>query len=100
MPFYVYQVLLEDEEEEGQVFEVWQRASDPPLTHHPVNGMPVRRVLQAPRIAGKWGEAKQKARLDPKNLETQGFTQYVKTADGRYERRAGRGPRWVQKREE
>lgn len=90
MPVYVYEVVLE-EDEPGQLFEVVQGIHDPPLTEHPTTGQPVRRVIQPPNIGGKWGS--RKAILDPGNLERQGFTRYEKTADGQWEKTAGRaGP--------
>ncbi len=46
MPTYVYGVILsEDDDTVGETFEVEQGIKDPPLTHHPVTGEPVRRVL-------------------------------------------------------
>ncbi|MBU0617229.1 MAG: FmdB family transcriptional regulator [Planctomycetes bacterium] len=92
MPFYEYEVILENGEG-GERFEVMQKMSDPPLTHHPETGHPVRRVIFAPHIPGKHSEhaAKQVLKND-KKLGEMGFTKYVKTDDGRYEKRAGKGP--------
>lgn len=91
MPIYVYEVVLPDDEP-GQVFEVVQPMSEPALTEHPTTGQPVRRVIQAPHIAGTWSASGEKRRLSDKNLGEQGFTKYVKTGDGRYEKTAGKGP--------
>ena len=41
MPLYQYEVILPDGEE-GMVFEVMQKMSDPPLTEHPVLKLPSR----------------------------------------------------------
>ena len=41
MPTYVYCVVNQDGTD-GEVFEVVQRMSDPPLTTHPETGRPVR----------------------------------------------------------
>ena len=51
MPTYVYGVILpgDDEEAVGETFEVEQGIKDPPLTHHPTTGEPVRRLLCAVR---------------------------------------------------
>lgn len=91
MPTYVYQVI-EDDGAEGETFEVVQRMSDPPLTKHPETGKPVRRVIQAPNIAGKWSESGTKKMLSDSNLDRLGFTKYQKTGEGKYEKRAGAGP--------
>jgi hypothetical protein len=93
MPTYVYGVILsEDDEAIGETFEVEQGIKDPPLTHHPVTGEPVRRVLCAPFIAGTWSPLKAKNILSDKKLEAKGFTKYVKNRDGQYEKRTGKGP--------
>lgn len=94
MPIYVYEVVLPDNEP-GQVFEVMQAMSDPPLTEHPTTGQPVRRVLQPPNIAGKWSESGAKQMLSDRNLAEQGFTKYVKTGDGHYEKTTGKGPNQI-----
>ena len=91
MPTYVYEVVSEDGSSEG-TFEVVQRMSDPALTEHPETGKPVRRVPQAPNIAGKWSESGTKAALSDKNLDRLGFTKYQNTGGGNFEKRAGGGP--------
>lgn len=92
MPTYVYQVIEQDGSE-GEIFEVFQKMTDPPLTGHPETGKPVRRIIQAPNIAGKWSEAGTKQILGDKNLDRMGFTKYQKIGKGQYEKRAGSGPR-------
>ena len=96
MPTYVYQVI-EDDGSEGEVFEVVQKMTDPPLETRPETGQPVRRLIQAPNIAGKWSESGTKQMLSDKNLDRMGFTKYQKTADGTYEKRAGKGPGMIRK---
>ncbi len=91
MPTYVYQVI-EDDGSEGETFEVVQKMTDPPLERHPETGKPVRRLIQAPNIAGKWSEAGTKQALSDKNLDRLGFTKYKRTGKGQYEKRAGHGP--------
>ncbi|MHC4993692.1 MAG: FmdB family zinc ribbon protein [Planctomycetota bacterium] len=92
MPFYTYEVILEDGEP-GQVFEVFQQMSDEPLTEHPQTGQPVRRLLSTPNIATKYTEFTSKKNLaDDKKLDQMGFTKYVKAGNGEYEKRAGQGP--------
>jgi hypothetical protein len=96
MPTYVYQVILEgDEADEGQIFEVDQKMSDPPLTHHPETGQPVRRLITAPNISTRWSPDRTKNMMSDSNLAAKGFTKYVKTGDGTYEKTAGDGPRTV-----
>jgi len=93
MPTYVYGVILsEDDDTVGETFEVEQSIKDAPLTHHPVTGQPIRRVMCAPFVAGMWSPMKMKRSVSDKNLEKKGFTKYVKNRDGQYERRTGKGP--------
>ena len=87
MPLYVYQVI-EPDGSNGEVFEVMQRMSDPPLTAHPENGKPVRRLLAAPNAVTRYGSAN----LSNERLGRLGFTKYEKSGGGRYEKRAGSGP--------
>jgi predicted nucleic acid-binding Zn ribbon protein len=91
VPIYVYETILEDGSA-GDTIEVLQQMSDPPLTHHPETGLPVRKVMTAASIAGTWSDMKTKSNLSDKNLDAKGFTKYVKMGDGKYEKRAGKGP--------
>jgi len=91
MPIYVYEVVLDDDEP-GQLFEVMQKMSDPPLTEHPTTGQPVRRVLQPPHIPGQWSDAGARQQLTDANIAAHGLTKYVRAGDGIYEKRAGKGP--------
>ncbi len=92
MPMYVYEVLREDGEP-GERFELFQTISEPPLSQHPESGQPVRRVLFAPNIGGRWSDRAMHGRVaDDKKLDRLGFTKYVKAGDGFYEKTAGKGP--------
>ena len=92
MPLYQYEVILKSGDS-GEQFEVFQSMAEEPLTKHPQSGEPVRRVLQAPAIGGKWSEsAMNRSVADDKKLDRLGFTKYVKSGDGTYEKRAGKGP--------
>ena len=92
MPTYVYEVITDDPEG-GQIFEVQQRMSEPALTKHPISGLPVRRVIQVPNVAGKYTERHEKKMLNNDNLARLGFTKYERTGDGEYTRTAGKdGP--------
>ena len=92
MPVYVYEVIR-DGDESGEQFEVFQQFADDPLSHHPETGEPVRRVITAPFIGGKWTDsAMHRSVSDDKKLDKLGFTKYVKSGDGYYEKRSGKGP--------
>lgn len=92
MPLYVYEVITADDSP-GEQFEIFQSMADDPLTKHPETGQPIRRVLQAPAIGGKWSDSAMGRRMaDDKKLDSLGFTKYVKSGDGVYEKRAGKGP--------
>ena len=91
MPIYVYEVILASGEP-GETFEVLQSMSDSPLKEHPQTGQPVRRTITAPAVAGRWSDMQMKSSLSDKNLDAKGFTKYVKMGDGKYEKRAGKGP--------
>jgi predicted nucleic acid-binding Zn ribbon protein len=92
MPIYVYEVIMDDGSP-GAQFEVVQGIKDPPLETHPETGVPVQRVIQPPYIGGSWSEsAMHKSVSDDKKLDRLGFTKYVKSGDGVYEKRAGKGP--------
>jgi predicted nucleic acid-binding Zn ribbon protein len=91
VPIYVYEVILEDGTT-GETFEFLQQMADPPLTHHPDSGLPLRKVVSKPAIAGRWSDLKAQSNLSDKKLDAKGFTKYVKMGDGVYEKRAGQGP--------
>ncbi len=92
MPTYVYEVVLKDGTG-GDRFEVFQPMSDEALRGHPESGLPVRRVIQTPAIAGKYAPMNtERALKDDSKLERLGFTKYVKSDDGKYEKVLGKGP--------
>jgi predicted nucleic acid-binding Zn ribbon protein len=92
MPLYDYETITDDGSP-GERLEIFQRMADAPLTVHPETGRPIRRVLVAPAIGGKWSDsAMAKSAADDKKLDRLGFTKYVKSGDGIYEKRAGKGP--------
>ncbi len=88
MPLYTYQVIHKDGSE-GEIFEVFQKASDPPLTHHPETGEKVIRIYKPANIAGWANDRMAKQMLSDKNLAEKGFTKYVRQGRGYYERTAG-----------
>jgi predicted nucleic acid-binding Zn ribbon protein len=92
MPLYDYESINPDGSP-GERFELFQRMADAPLTRHPETGQPIRRVLSAPAVGGKWSDsAMSRSMADDKKLDRLGFTKYVKSGDGTYEKRAGKGP--------
>lgn len=90
MPTYVYEVILPDGEE-GQLFEVVQRMSDPPLTEHPTTGQPVRRVIMPPNLPTRYTDMQEKHSLSNENLSRLGFTKYERQGSDMV-KTAGDGP--------
>jgi predicted nucleic acid-binding Zn ribbon protein len=93
MPMYIYEVIEEDGSG-GERIEVVQPMSAPPLEAHPETGKPVRRVFMPPHIAGgKWSDrAMVNSATDDNKLDRLGFTKYVKSDTGKYEKAVGSGP--------
>jgi len=97
VPIYVYEVIRNDGTP-GERFEVVQSMSEPALKKHPETGEPVQRVILAPNIGGSYSESAMNRTVnDDKKLESLGFTKYVKSGDGTYEKTAGQGPRTIQR---
>jgi predicted nucleic acid-binding Zn ribbon protein len=92
MPLYVYEVVLSDGTG-GEQFEVLQRMADVPLTKHPETGEPVRRIFGEPNTPRAWTDSQGKSATSDKNLAAKGFTKYVKTGNGTYEKTTGSGPK-------
>jgi hypothetical protein len=89
MPTYVYEVINEDGEP-GERFEVVQRMADEPLSEHPETGEPVRRLFLPFAVSG--GSNPDKTLADDNKLERLGFTKYVKSDEGKYDKVIGKGP--------
>jgi hypothetical protein len=97
MPIYVYEKVLPDGSG-GEQFEVIQPMSAAALTAHPDTGEPVRRVFGTPNTPRAWTDAHGKAATSDKNLAAKGFTKYVKSGDGTYEKAAGDGPKQIRRK--
>jgi hypothetical protein len=97
MPYYLYEVVLPDGSG-GEQFEVFQRMSEESLAAHPETGEPVRRVFTEPSAPRAWTDAQGKAAVSDKNLASKGFTKYVKTGNGTYEKTAGSGPKQIKRK--
>ena len=91
MPTYVYEVVTADGQP-GQRFEVVQKMTDDPLTTHPETGEPVRRLYLPFHVSGKLSSNPDKTLADDGKLERLGFTKYVKSDDGKYDKVIGKGP--------
>lgn len=92
MPIYVYEEIRDDGTS-GEQFEIYQSMAEEPLTVHPQTGKSIRRVWQAPFIGGQWSDsAMSRSAADDRKLERLGFTKYVKSGDGTYEKTVGKGP--------
>ncbi len=97
MPTYVYETITEDGQP-GERFEVVQPMADAPLAQHPETGQSVRRVFLPAWVAGKYAPMRsERAVGDDKKLERMGFTKYVKSGDGSYEKTVGSGPDLIKK---
>ncbi len=92
MPLYAYETITPDDSP-GEQFEIFQMMAEEPLKKHPETGVPIRRVLCAPAVGGRWSDgAMAKSVGDDKKLDRLGFTKYVKSGDGTYEKTVGKGP--------
>jgi len=91
MPTYVYEVVKPDGTG-GERFELLQSMSEPALEKHPETGAPVRRVITGFAIGGKSTDIGNPKLLSDRNLDRLGFTKYVKSGDGKYEKTVGSGP--------
>lgn len=92
MPIYVYELLDENGEGTGQIFEQMQSMKDKPLSKHPETGQPVQRVILPPNISTKTAIST----LSNENLERLGFTKYERKGKGYMERVAGKqGPKEI-----
>ncbi|WP_439631296.1 FmdB family zinc ribbon protein [Gemmata sp.] len=97
MPIYLYEVVRPDGSG-GEPFEVLQKMADAPLTKHPETGEQVRRVFGEPNAPRAWTDTQGKAAVSDKNLAQKGFTKYVKTGDGNYEKAVGTGPKEIRRK--
>ena len=87
MPTYAYAIIKPDGTD-GEVFEVFQKPSDPALTKHPETGEPVRRIIVAPQVQ----TSSDTQRFSKSNLERLGFTRFERKGSGYFEKTAGKGP--------
>ncbi len=83
MPIYEYQVKMSHKHKGCEVcrnvFARMQRISDPPLTHCPACGAPVRKCLSVPAIGASQSNLDQRAK-------SAGFHKLKKVSKGEYEK--------------
>lgn len=96
MPIYRYEIVTSDGTP-GEIFEVLQNMSDAVLTTHPETGEPVKRIFSTPNAPRTWTDSQQKANLSDRSLERMGFTKYVKSENGKYDKVVGKGPSQISK---
>jgi predicted nucleic acid-binding Zn ribbon protein len=72
-------------------FDVMQKLTDPVLTHCSYCGCDIKKIISAPHVTtGTTGSPK--STLSEKNITKNGFSQYRKVGQGKYEKTAGQGP--------
>ena len=93
MPLYLYRII--NDRKPSEYIEVEQPIDQPPLTRHPATNEPVERVPSSPNLTLKHGDRQEKRTLDPKHLESAGFSLYEKDSSGKkYHRTVGKnGPK-------
>lgn len=86
MPTYTYQVINEDGSE-GEIFEFFQKISEPALEKHPLTNQKVKRIIAyAPNLNKKTAG---KDLLSHENLSQQGFTKYERSGETSWTKTAG-----------
>ncbi len=73
MPIYRY-ITIEKDGSEGEEFEVEQSITSQPLTSHPENGKPVKRVYDKLNINIEYTTGKEKSLSDIGRIKKAGFT--------------------------
>jgi len=91
MPIYVYELILPNGDG-GEQFERLQPMSAAPFATHPETGEPCRRIFGTPNAPRAWTDSQAKDKTSDASLKRGGFTKYVKTASGKYEKTFGKGP--------
>jgi len=72
MPVYTYQVV-NDDGSLGEVFEVEQAITKPPLARHPETGKKVVRIFDKPNLGVEYTAGKEKALSDITRIKKAGF---------------------------
>lgn len=87
MPLYTYQIVTPTGD--GPVIEFLQALGAPQLERHPGTGQPLRKLIATPNLPLRHGEAVTRDKLSDTNLARHGFTKYVRTGRGQFERTVG-----------
>lgn len=87
MPLYTYQIVTPAGD--GPVVEFIQPLGAPALERHPETGVPLRKLITAPNLPLRHGEAATRDKLSDANLARHGFTKYVRSGHGQFERTVG-----------
>ncbi len=78
MPWYLYRVLIPEQDKAAcPVIEI-QHHCDQKITVDPLYGYPVERVYTVPNICNKYSEGQTKQLLSDKSLAQKGFSKYVR----------------------
>ncbi len=72
MPIYRY-ITIEDDGNEGEIFEVEQSIKSKPITTHPENGKRVKRIFDSPNINLEYTTGKEKSLSDISRIRKAGF---------------------------
>ena len=72
MPIYKY-ATIDADGSDGEIFEVEQSISSKPITKHPENGKPVRRIFDKPNINIEYTAGKEKSLSDMGRIRAAGF---------------------------
>ncbi len=92
MPTYHYQASTDKQCTHcADGFDVMQKLADATLTSCPECGHEIRKVICAPSLTSSLTRDSKKT-LSEQNIEKNGFTQYRKVGNGKYEKTAGKGP--------
>ena len=88
MPLYEYEHDDQFGEKCQKQFEMLQGMNDAPLDCCPDCGKPCHRIMSCFATS----HSSDAVRMNPKNLERLGFTQYKRAGGGHYEKTCGDGP--------
>lgn len=72
MPIYKY-ITIEPDGSKGEIFEVEQSIKSDPITVHPENNKPVKRIFDAPNINIEYTQGKEKSLSDITRIKKAGF---------------------------